>query len=96
MKLLNNKIGILCFMLLFSLVLFDVEAQKISASPTRINFKVSPGATGRARINVSNNAAVKQAFQVDFGDFDATRAGKSKFLSKGEMARSCANWSIAR
>jgi len=92
MKLLNNKIGILCMVLLLSVVVFDMQAQKISASPTRLNFKVSPGATGRARITVSNNSPKKQGFQVDFGDFDATRAGKSKFLAKGEMKRSCADW----
>ncbi len=79
-------------LLVCALGAYDMHAQKISASPTRLNFKVSPGATGRALITVSNNAQEKHAFQVDFGDFDATRAGKSKFLEKGQVERSCANW----
>jgi P pilus assembly chaperone PapD len=95
MKLSNNRIGLFSIMLLVSLTVFDVQAQKISTSPTRLNFKVSPGATARAKVHVSNNSDKKQAFQVDFGDFDATRAGKSKFLSKGEMERSCADWLTA-
>ncbi len=83
---------ILGLVLLIGMAAFESQAQKISASPTRLNFKVSPGATGRARITVTNNAAQKHAFQVDFGDFDATRAGKSKFLEKGQTPRSNADW----
>lgn len=76
------------------LLLFAVEGygQKISTSPTRLNFKVQPGGSQRGIVTVANNSNQRQAFQVDFGDFDATRAGKSKFLQKGEIARSCASW----
>lgn len=77
---------------LLFLVTFEGYGQKISTSPTRLNFKVAPGGSGRGRVTVANNSEETQAFQVDFGDFDATRAGKSTFLQKGELPRSCAEW----
>ncbi|KYG71181.1 P pilus assembly chaperone PapD [Roseivirga ehrenbergii] len=89
----NNKlITKLAMACLLMFVVFEGYGQKISTSPTRLNFKVSPGGSGRGRITVSNNSEETQTFQVDFGDFDATRAGKSQFLQKGELPRSCAEW----
>ena len=79
-------------MVLLFLVSLEGFGQKISTSPTRLNFKVAPGGSGRGRVTVANNSNEMQAFQVDFGDFDATRAGKSTFLQKGELPRSCADW----
>ena len=80
------------FLLLMTLVFFDAYSQKISTSPTRLNFKVSPGGSQRAIITVTNNADKRHDFNVDFGDFDASREGKSKFLEKGVLPRSCADW----
>jgi hypothetical protein len=74
------------------LMVFESQAQKISTSPTRLNFKVPPGGSQRGKITVANNSEESQAFQVDFGDFDASRSGKSQFLQKGELERSCADW----
>lgn len=71
---------------------FNAQAQKISTSPSRLNYKVSPGGTQRGIITVANNSNIRQDFSVDFGDFDASRSGKSKFLDKGVLPRSCANW----
>ncbi|MGW8122659.1 hypothetical protein ACV07N_08355 [Roseivirga echinicomitans] len=82
----------LALVFLLMLVVFEGFGQKISTSPTRLNFKVSPGGSGRGRITVANNSEEIQTFQVDFGDFDATREGKSQFLQKGELPRSAANW----
>lgn len=81
--------------LLLSVLVWDTYAQKISTSPTRINFKVEPGASGRSRITVSNNSASKQGFQVNFGDFSASVTGKSQFSDKGVQSRSCADWLTA-
>lgn len=88
----NRTKRVALLVMLCTLVFFDAFGQKISASPTRLNFKVSPGATGKGIITVTNNATERQEFNVDFGDFDATRAGKSKFLEKGVSPRSCADW----
>lgn len=78
---------------LMTFVFSDAFAQKkISTSPTRLNYKISPGGTQRGLITVTNNSELRQEFKVDFGDFDATRSGKSKFLEKGVLPRSCANW----
>jgi P pilus assembly chaperone PapD len=74
------------------LMVFESYGQKISTSPTRLNFKVEPGGSQRGKITVANNSEESQAFQVDFGDFDASRSGKSQFLQRGELARSCADW----
>lgn len=79
-------------LILMSVVFFNAHGQKISTAPTRLNYKVSPGGSATGIITVTNNANMNQAFSVDFGDFDASRAGKSKFMEKGEMARSCADW----
>lgn len=79
-------------LILMSVVFFNAHGQKISTAPTRLNYKVSPGGSATGIITVTNNANMSQAFSVDFGDFDASRAGKSKFMEKGEMARSCADW----
>lgn len=88
-----NRIRVLSLIMgLTVLFTFDALAQKISTSPTRLNYKISPGGTQRGIITVTNNADVRQEFTVDFGDFDATRSGKSKFLEKGVLPRSCANW----
>lgn len=81
--------------LLLSVLVWDSYAQKISTSPTRINFKVEPGASGRSRITVSNNSTSKQGFQVNFGDFSASVTGKSQFSEKGVQSRSCADWLTA-
>lgn len=81
--------------LLLSVFVWDTYAQKISTSPTRINFKVEPGASGRSRITVSNNSTSKQGFQVNFGDFSASVTGKSQFSDKGVQSRSCADWLTA-
>ena len=89
---LNRTMRIAVLILLCSFAFIDAFGQKISASPTRLNFKVTPGATGRGIVTVTNNATERQEFSLDFGDFDATRAGKSKFLEKGVSERSCANW----
>lgn len=88
----NQTKRLAVFILLMAFIFFDAQSQKISTSPTRLNFKVSPGGTRQAKITVTNNDAARHDFSVDFGDFDATREGKSKFLEKGEMARSCADW----
>jgi len=82
-------------LMLLALVAWDIQAQKISTSPTRINFKVDPGATGRSRITVTNNSTTRQGFSVDFGDFSATASGKSQFSKKGVESRSCADWLTA-
>ncbi len=79
-------------MLLLSLMAWDAQAQKISTSPTRINFKVEPGASGRSRITVTNNSGARQGFQVSFGDFNTSINGKSQFSEKGVESRSCADW----
>lgn len=81
--------------LLLSVFVWDAYAQKISTSPTRINFKVEPGASGRSRITVSNNSASRQGFQINFGDFSASVSGKSQFSDKGVESRSCADWLTA-
>jgi hypothetical protein len=73
-------------------LVFEGYGQKISTSPTRLNFKVPPGGSQRGKITVANNSEELQVFQVDFGDFDASREGKSQFLEKGQLARSCAEW----
>ncbi len=70
----------------------DAFGQKISTSPTRINFKVAPGASASGRITVTNSSNEMQGFQVNFGDFKATLQGKSEFVGKGEVSRSCADW----
>ena len=70
----------------------DSYAQKISTSPTRINFKVAPGASGRGKMTVTNNSNARQRFQVTFGDFKANPVGRGEFLDKGEVDRSCAEW----
>jgi len=82
-------------MLLMTYFVWDTAAQKISTSPTRINYKVSPGASGRSRITVANNSTEKQGFQVTFGDFSASVSGKSQFSAQGTEDRSCANWLTA-
>lgn len=74
------------------LFVFEGYGQKISTSPTRLNFKVPPGGSQRGKITVANNSEERQIFQVDFGDFDASREGKSQFLEKGQLPRSCAEW----
>ena len=91
-KINNNPTRCLAVFLLLLLVFFDAYSQKISTSPSRLNFKVSPGGTQRAIITVTNNADQKHDFSVDFGDFDASRKGKSKWLEKGVLPRSCAEW----
>jgi|TARA_B100000965_G_scaffold374366_1_gene365592 P pilus assembly chaperone PapD len=78
--------------MLLCLTFFDAFGQKISTSPTRLNYKVSPGGSSTGLITVTNNADRRQTFTVDFGDFDASRAGKSKFMEKGTLPRSCADW----
>ena len=72
----------------------NLRAQKISTSPTRINYKVSPGASGRSKITVANNSAQRQGFQVSFGDFITSSKvnGKGKFSDQGTQERSCAQW----
>lgn len=80
------------FGLILLLGFFESYGQKISTSPTRMNFKVSPGGSQRGIITVTNNSNERHEFNVDFGDFDATRAGKSNFLDKGVLPRSCAEW----
>ncbi|RKQ50119.1 P pilus assembly chaperone PapD [Roseivirga pacifica] len=91
-----NQLSRMWMMLLFtgvfSISFFNAQAQKISTSPSRLNYKVSPGGTQRGIITVANNSDIRQDFNVDFGDFDASRSGKSKFLEKGVLPRSCANW----
>ncbi len=82
-------------MLLMSYFAWDASAQKISTSPTRINFKVTPGASGRSTITVANNSTDRQGFQVNFGDFSANASGKSQFSEKGVISRSCADWLTA-
>lgn len=82
--------ALVVFLLCFTF--FDAFGQKISTSPTRLNYKVSPGGSSTGLITVTNNAEKRQTFTVDFGDFDASRAGKSKFLEKGVLPRTCANW----
>lgn len=79
-------------LLLLALAAWDVQAQKISTSPTRMNFKVQPGASGRSRITVTNNSGTVQGFQVTFGDFNTSISGKSQFSEKGVESRSCADW----
>lgn len=82
-------------MLLMTYFVWDTEAQKISTSPTRINYKVTPGGSGRSRITVANNSTDKQGFQVTFGDFSASITGKSQFSKEGTEDRSCASWLTA-
>lgn len=82
-------------MLLMTYFVWDTEAQKISTSPTRINYKVSPGGSGRSSITVANNSTDKQGFQVTFGDFSASVSGKSQFSKQGTEDRSCASWLTA-
>lgn len=82
-------------MLAMTYFAFDISAQKISTSPTRINYKVSPGASGRSTITVANNSNDRQGFQINFGDFSANAAGKSQFSKKGVVSRSCADWLTA-
>ena len=89
-----GRIGGILLMLM-ALFVWEAQAQKISTSPTRINFKVQPGATGRSRITVTNNSTTRQGFQVNFGDFSATASGKSQFSKKGVESRSCADWLTA-
>lgn len=91
LNLVKTILRIMLFALPFFIV-FESQAQKISTSPTRLNFKVPPGGSQRGKITVANNSNENQAFQVDFGDFDASRSGKSQFLQKGELERSCAEW----
>lgn len=92
-KVLLNVVRGLGFMLLIMLsTSLDTFGQKISTSPTRINFKVAPGASARGRITVTNSSNELQGFQVNFGDFKATLQGKSEFVAKGEVSRSCADW----
>ncbi len=78
--------------MLMALFVWDAQAQKISTSPTRINFKVQPGASGRSRITVTNNSNDRQGFNVTFGDFNTSISGKSQFSDKGVESRSCADW----
>ena len=68
------------------------KLKKISVSPTRINYKVSPGASGRSKITVSNNSTQRQGFQVSFGNFNANIKGKSQFSAQGTQNRSCVQW----
>lgn len=82
-------------MLLMTYFVWDTAAQKISTSPTRINYKVSPGGSGRSRITVANNSVDKQGFQVTFGDFSASINGKSQFSAQGTEDRSCSSWLTA-
>lgn len=82
-------------MLLMTYFIWDTAAQKISTSPTRINYKVSPGGSGRSRITVANNSVGKQGFQVTFGDFSASINGKSQFSAEGTEDRSCSSWLTA-
>ena len=82
-------------MLLMTYFVWDTAAQKISTSPTRINYKVTPGGSGRSRITVANNSTDKQGFQVTFGDFSASITGKSQFSKEGTEDRSCASWLTA-
>jgi len=86
-----SRIGCIVLMLL-AVMVWDAQAQKISTSPTRINFKVQPGASGRSRITVTNNSGARQGFQVNFGDFNTSISGKSQFSNKGVESRSCADW----
>lgn len=88
----NRTKWMMLFIMLINFIFFDAQAQKISTSPTRLNYKVSPGSSQRGLITVTNNATTRHQFTVNFGDFDASRAGKSKFLEKGSSPRSCANW----
>jgi P pilus assembly chaperone PapD len=82
-------------MLLMTYFVWDTAAQKISTSPTRVNYKISPGGSGRSRITVANNSADRQGFQVTFGDFSASVSGKSQFSKEGTENRSCASWLTA-
>ncbi|OEK05701.1 fimbrial biogenesis chaperone [Roseivirga misakiensis] len=82
-------------LLLLAFFAWDSVAQKISTSPTRINYKVTPGGSGTSRITVANNSADRQGFQVTFGDFSANVAGKSQFSAQGTQSRSCASWLTA-
>lgn len=82
-------------MLLMTYFVWDTAAQKISTSPTRINYKVTPGSSGRSRITVANNSVDKQGFQVTFGDFSASINGKSQFSKEGTQDRSCSGWLTA-
>lgn len=88
----NRTRGAALIAVMLFLTFFDAFGQKISTSPTRLNYKVSPGGSATGLITVTNNADRRQTFTVDFGDFDASRAGKSKFLDKGVLPRSCADW----
>ena len=96
-RIIKKSIRIASIIALLAMVIFelDTNAQKISTSPTRINYKVSPGASGRSTITVSNNSANRQGFQVSFGDFSASITGKSQFGGEREESRSCSDWLTA-
>ena len=47
-------------------LVFEGYGQKISTSPTRLNFKVPPGGSQRGKITVANNSEELQVFQVLF------------------------------
>ena len=72
-KINNNPTRCLAVFLLLVLVFFDAYSQKISTSPSRLNFMVSPGVTQRAIITVMNNADQKHDFSVDLEISDASR-----------------------
>lgn len=71
-------------------------AQNVSISPSRLYYKTSVGEYKTQEVTITNSSVVKQSFNINFSDFEATGiSGKSQFMKPGESPNSCSQWLTA-
>jgi P pilus assembly chaperone PapD len=72
---------------------FNLHAQNVSISPSRIYYKAPIGESKVQEVSITNSSTSNQSFVVSFGDFEPSGVqGKSKMMKSGESENSCSQW----
>ena len=90
MKILNK----ILLLTVFAVLSTSLLGQSASVTPSRLYFKVAPGAYKSQKIRLTNNGTNTETFKVDFADFSAPgNKGKTEFTPAGETnVRGCSQW----
>lgn len=64
----------------------------IAVTPSHLYFSTKPGQNKSQTIKVSNNTRKAQKFELKFGDFEMSAAGKSGYSKTGSNPNSFSNW----
>lgn len=77
-----------CFVFCFA----STFAQKFEIAPTRMDYNLEPGQSGRMILYVTNQSDKKRSYITILNDWNITEDGKIDYSDPNTTERSCADW----